>query len=117
FLHPHARPAGPAAQRTIPVTRHLDRTYARHLLQRRARIAIHTVVASEVAGVVVGERGGDPAGRSQAPLGDQVREQLRVVDHLEPPAVIGVLVAQGVEAVWAVRDYLRDAGAGERLHV
>src|SRR5437763_784566 len=55
--------------------------------------------------------------RPQPPLRDELGDDLAVVEHLEVPAELRVLVGEGVEAVRALRDDLLEAVAPERLHV
>src|SRR5207237_2276769 len=76
------------------------------------------VVAREVAAVVEGDGSGElhlPG--PQPPLRDELGDDLAVVEHLEVPAELRVLVGEGVEAVRALRDDLLEAVAPERLHV
>jgi hypothetical protein len=55
LLHPHARPAGPAAHALGPVARHLDDVDTRERADDLPGCEVHVVVAAEVAGVVVGD--------------------------------------------------------------
>ncbi len=104
LVHPHPRPAGAAAERLLPVPRHLGEGEARDRTEHLARGGEDPVVPAEVAGVVVGDRLGDRDHRDEPSVGDEPGEQGRVVDHLVVAADLRVLVAQGVEAVRAGDD-------------
>ena len=75
------------------------------------------VVATQIARVVIGDRSLVPAPRGELAGGDQVVEQLAVVDDLEGASEGRVLVGQGVEAVRAGGDDLLDPRPLERLDV
>ena len=118
LLHPHAGAAGAAAHAPGAVARHLDDVDAGERADHLARREVHVVVAAEVAGVVVRDALGERRARHrQAPVGDQLHQELRVVDHLVVAVELRVLVLQRVEAVRALRDDLLHAEAVERLDV
>ena len=118
LLHPHAGPAGAAAHALGAVARHLDDLDALDRADDLARREVHVVVAAEVARVVVRDallerRLADV----EPPVGDQLLEQLGVVDDLVVAAELRVLVEQRVEAVRALGDDLAHAHAVEHLDV
>jgi hypothetical protein len=59
----------------------------------RAGLVEDAIVATEVAGVVIGHRAAVGHARDQAAVRDQVTQKLGVVDHLVVPAETGVLVS------------------------
>src|SRR5665213_1219472 len=90
LLHPHPRPAGPAAEALLPAPLHLDLLDPGNGVENLPGLVEHPVVPSQVAGVVVGHLGVQ-APRRQLPRLDQMAQQHRVVDHLEIPTQVGVL--------------------------
>ena len=54
---------------------------------------------------MVGDGSGDRNHRCELALANQLVDELAVVQHLEVAAELGILVAQGVEAVRADGDY------------
>src|SRR4029450_10464961 len=117
LLHPHAGPAGAAAEAALPAAVHLDRADPGHGVKDRPGGPAGVVVAAQVAGVVVGDGGLDRPGGHQAALVDQAPQQLGVVDDLVVAAQVRVLAGQGVEAVGAGGDHLAGADAVEGLDV
>ncbi len=87
----------------------LDQAKARDGLGHLARRVEDAVVAAEIAGVVKGHGGLERLGRPDPAAGDQLLDDLGVVDHLEGAPELRVLVADGVEAVRAMGDDLLEA--------
>ncbi len=114
LFHPHARATGPAAEAPLAAPSHLDGPHARYRVEHVARFVEDPVVATQVArvvirhGALVADAGHEFAG------GDEMAQQLRVVDHLEVAAQTGVLVLHRVEAVRAARDDLLCADVVQR---
>src|SRR3990172_803822 len=98
LLHPHPRPAGAAAEPAVPVLLHLD-VHDVELQQHVPRLLDDPVVPRQVTGVMVRHRLAQPLCRPDSPLVHELLEELRVVDHLELPAELRVLVEDRVEAV------------------
>ena len=105
LFHPHARAAGAAAHRALPVAGHLAELRARSV-HELARGLVDLVVATEEAGVVVGDVLAHRRHRHESLLPYKTVEQLRVVDHLVLAAERPVLVLQRVEAMRAGDDDL-----------
>src|SRR5437868_9982943 len=117
FLEPHPASAGAAAEGLVAAALHLL-----HLQpdgdERLPGGFADAVVAREVAGVVVRDRRVElDVARLEPPVGDELRDHFAVVQHLEVPAELRVLVRERVEAVRALRDDLLHAVAVERLDV
>ena len=106
LLHPHAGPAGAAAEAALPAAVHLHRPDPGDGVQDGPGGVVDVVVAAQVAGVVVGDGGLDRALGAEAALVDQPPQQLGVVDDLVVAAQVRVLAGQGVEAVGAGGDHL-----------
>ena len=116
-IHMRAPPA-PQHMPLRAVARHLDDVDAGERADHLARREVHVVVAAEVARVVIRDALLERRAREHEPaVGDELLEQLRVVDHLVVAAELRVLVLQRVEAVRALRDDLLHAHAVERLDV
>ena len=114
FVDPHAAAAGAAAHRLLAGERELERRVAAEARQDRARRVELAVVAAEVAGVVV-----DHAFERRVDLdpavGEQLGDELGVVNDLAVQAELGILVAQRVEGVRVAGDDALDAELAERL--
>ena len=99
FFFPELGSAGSAAEGVFAVARELWGV-VREDVEEVARGVVDSVVAAEVAGVVIGDgrfawRGGEFF------VGDEGFEILGVVEDLVVPADLFVFVAEGVHAVWA----------------
>ena len=108
FLHEHAGAAGATAEGLVAVLVHLAQLHAGGLEQLARRIE-DLIVAAEEARIVVGNglavlwRAWH---RLEQAFADQPVEQLGVVEDVEVPVKVRVLVADGVKAVRAGGDDL-----------
>jgi hypothetical protein len=92
-------PAHAAAGREGAVTRHFDQAQAGNRSQHAPGFLVDLAVASEVAGVVVGDPQRDLKAQPQPPLGDQPVEELRQVNDRQRPRWQARIVAvQALEA-------------------
>ena len=128
LLHPHAGTTGATAEGLLLGALHLPVLHTRQRGDQLTRRLVDLVVAAQVAGVVVGHRrGGGGERRRRGHLGGRDRlqlllaheavQQLRVVHDLVLPAVLRVLVLDGVEAVRAGHHDLRGPHLVQHLHV
>src|SRR6266702_4069030 len=95
----------------------LDALDSRYRIHHRAGLVVDSVVAPEVARVVVRHRLGHPAADLQLAVRDKPVDELQRVDDLVVPAELRVLVRDRVEAVRAARDDLPHAVLLEGLDV
>src|SRR5205085_8966885 len=108
FDEPHA--AAPAATETlVAAARHLHRPPARGDFDEAARRVVDAVLPPEVTGVVESDLLPPVGARLDSSFVNQPREVFAVVIDLESPAVVRVLVLEGVEAVRAGGDDFPDA--------
>ena len=118
LVHPHAAAACAAAEAALAVVGgHFDEVDAGDGAGDVAGRVVDAVVAAKVAGVVVGEGRLDGAQGADAALGDELADELGGVHDLELAAKLGVLVAEGVEAVGAGGDDSADVVALQGLDV
>jgi hypothetical protein len=96
---------------------HLGGLQARDLRQHLARFVVDAVVPAQIAGIVIGDRFLYRRRGLKPTLGDQLSEELSVVDDLVGAPEIGVFVLERIEAVRAVHDDLRGADGVERFDV
>src|SRR5581483_12522815 len=82
LFHEGVAAAGATAETLVAAARHLDLRRSRQRGHYVARLVVHLVVATEVAGVVVGDRLVQRLGRLKAPLAHQLGQELAVVDDL-----------------------------------
>ena len=79
-----------AAHGPLAVALHLRQLDAGDRAQRLPRRVVDIVVAPEIARIVVGEALVQAVARRQASIGDELFEELHVVDHLEvQPEICG----------------------------
>ena len=108
FLHEHAGAAGATAEGFITVLVHLAQLHAGGLEQLARRIE-DLIVAAEEARIVVGNGLAvfrRARHRLEQALANQAVEQLGVVEDVEMPVKVRVLIADGVKAVRAGGDDL-----------
>ena len=108
FLHEHAGAAGATTEGFIAVLVHLAQLHAGGLEQLTRRIE-DLIVAAEEARIVVGNGLAvfrRARHRLEQALADQAVEQLGVVEDVEVPVKVRVLIADGVKAVRAGGDDL-----------
>src|SRR5207237_10825317 len=117
FLQPHPAATRATTERLRPATLHLPHPDAdRH--QGLPRSLADSIVPRAVTAVVVGYRhvehrlaGADPA------IADQLRDHLRMVQDLEVPTELRVLVPQRSAAIRALGDDLLHGVSVQRLLV
>src|SRR5690606_1897139 len=97
LFHPEAGPTGSTAQSPSPVAAHLHHLDIAGGGSHFAGSEVDVVVATQVAGVVVGDLSTRPATAAgvEPPLAQELGEELGVVDHLVLASELGVLVGQG----------------------
>src|SRR5579875_4036772 len=117
LLQPGVPASCPAAEPLLTAAGHLYPLHPGQGVDHIAGGTIHPVVSPQVAGIVVGQPHGELLARRELARGDQLGQQLRVVDYLELAAQGRVFVAQRVEAVRAGGDDSAHAVARERLEV
>src|SRR5947208_14387841 len=83
FFHPRAAATAAAAEALGPVQAHLDQVLPGRRGQHPPRLLVHVVVPAQVARVVISDALGAILRDLQAPRGDQLVQELAVVDHLE----------------------------------
>src|SRR5439155_1466072 len=113
----HASSARTAAESAIAALFHLDHSDPRNAIEHVPRFVEDSVVPSQVAGVVVGQELQDVLRRSEAARVDELSQELGMVDDVVPPAEVGILVLERVEAVGTCRDDPRHPVPVEGLHV
>src|SRR5205823_14027680 len=91
LLPPDPAAASAAAERVVPVARHLDEL-ASDRLEHAPRRLVNPVVAAERARVVVGDPVAERAARCERTAFEQLEQELRVVEHVAVPAVLWVLI-------------------------
>jgi hypothetical protein len=82
LIHPHAGATGSAAERGRAVAWHLDEPHAGHAAEDLPWRAEYPVVAAQVAGVMVGDRGVHVVSRDEPGVRDKPGQQLRMVHRL-----------------------------------
>src|ERR1700722_4009713 len=122
LLEPHAGAAGAAAESVALAAVHFLGLGAGDGVDDLPGRRVDLVVAAEEARVVVGDLLVDRVDRGELAVLDQLGQQLGVVDDLVVAPQLGVLAADGVEAVRAGRDDLlpgpgADPGLVEGLDV
>ena len=108
FLHEHAGTAGATAEGLVTVLVHLAQFHAGGLEQLTRRIE-DLIVAAEEARIVVGNGLAIlrcARHRLEQALADQSVKQLGVVEDVEVPVKVWVLIADGIKAVRASGDDL-----------
>src|SRR6266508_2481087 len=116
-LHPHVTAAAAAAESALAAARQLHGPEPGNGLRHISGRFGDAVVAPEVAGVVKRDRRVERLRRRDPSGGDQLLDDLRVMEHLVAPAELGELVLDRVEAVWAVGDDLPEAVPFDRFDV
>src|SRR5207245_4240823 len=103
LLHPHSTAAGAAAERIPAVAFHLLELEPRHRRQGVARRGLDSVVAREVARIVIGHLAGNRAVFTDPqPAGGQQSIQVYgVMNDLERTTQLAIFVADDVEAMRA----------------
>src|SRR3989441_4077449 len=115
--HPHVTPAPAAAESALPVARQLHEPEPGDGLRDVPRRFCDAVIAPEVTGVVKRDRRVDRLCRRDPSGGDQLVDDLRVVEHFVAPTELGELVLDRVETVRAVRDDRAEPVLLDRLDV
>src|SRR5208282_2886956 len=99
LLHPHPRPAGPAAEPALLAPVHLLRADTGDPLHDLPGSREDPVVPAEEAGIVIGDLLLDRVRRGELALFDQPGQQLGVMDALVVAPQLRLFIRERVEAV------------------
>ena len=118
IFDPHVPATGPAAEPPLAaVGLHLHQFQSRDGPGHVARLVVDSVVAAQIARVVVSHAHVHHLYRFDAALLDQLVHKLAVVQHFVLAAKLGVLIAHGVEAVRTNSHHLLHVVFVQCLHV
>src|SRR5581483_7183958 len=116
LLHPDAPAATTAAEALVAVALHLRDAVAVEHSKDAARLVVHVIVATDVAGVVIGQLAAIKTfGQGNFIVGQKFFDEDGMMNNIVVAADLWVLVLDRVEAVWTGRDdgamLCRDGGA------